>query len=55
MIDGIIGLWRQATLPALPSRHSNNPSFQAKRVREVLKDYFQTDGRVDWQERHCFL
>ena len=39
-------------LTGMQSSKHKNASSTAKRIRDVLQEYFVTDGKVTWQETH---
>ena len=48
------GSWRQdgGGLPGIRRTHNRNPTQAAVEVRDELIAYFDTVGRVDWQDAH---
>ena len=44
------GKWRcQPFLQSARVNHNNNPTVSAKLKRNMLHDYFCSEGQVDWQ------
>ncbi len=53
--SGAITLDRDNQATDLVHTNAVNPSVNAKRVRDYFKEYFVTEGSVDWQEERALL
>ena len=48
------GTWREKQMiPLQVPSTEHNSTTNAKRVREALKDYFMSEGAVEWQWDKC--